>query len=74
MTPRYDKRRSDSYILRVGKFSDLAIEAVDSAVPRVTADGAYDTIAIYEAARARGATVVVPPTKTAAVSRRRPRA
>ncbi len=31
-------------------------------------------IAIYEAAGARGATVVVPPTKTAAVSRRRPRA
>ena len=50
------------------------ISAVDSAVSRVTADGAYDTIAIYEAARARGATVVVPPTKTAAVSRRRPRA
>jgi hypothetical protein len=50
------------------------IEAVDSAVSRVTADGAYDTIAIYEAAGARGATVVVPPAKTAAVSRRRPRA
>ncbi len=50
------------------------IEAVDSAVSRVTADGAYDTIAIYEAAGARGATVVVPPTKTAAVSRRRPQA
>ena len=32
------------------------------------------TIAIYEAAGAHGATVVVPPTKTAAVSRRRPRA
>jgi hypothetical protein len=50
------------------------IEAVDSAVSRVTADGAYDTIAIYEAAGARGATVVVPPAKPAAVSRRRPRA
>ena len=50
------------------------IEAVDSAVSRFTADGAYDAIAIYEAAGARGATVVVPPTKTAAVSRRRPRA
>jgi hypothetical protein len=50
------------------------IEAVDSAVSRVTADGAYDTIALYEAAGARGATVVVPPAKTAAVSRRRPRA
>ena len=52
----------------------MLIEAVDSAVSRFTADGAYDTIAIYEAAGARGATVVVPPTKTAAVSRRRPRA
>ncbi len=50
------------------------IEAGDSAVARVTADGAYDTIAIYEAAGVRGATGVVPPTKTAAVSRRRPRA
>ena len=50
------------------------IEAVDSAVSRFTADGAYDTVAIYEAAGARGATVVVPPTKTAAVSRRRLRA
>ena len=27
---------------------------------RVTADAAYDTVAIYETARARGATVVVP--------------
>ena len=50
------------------------IEAIDSAVSRFTADGAYDTVAIYEAAGARGATVVVPPTKTAAVSRRRRRA
>ena len=50
------------------------IEAVDRAVSRVTADGAYDTSAIYEVAGARGATVVVPPTKTAAVSRRRLRA
>ena len=34
---------------------------------------AYDTIAIYEAAHNRGAKVVVPPTRTAAVSRRGPR-
>ena len=37
------------------------------------ADAAYDTVGFYDAAGARGATVVVPPTKTARVSRRRPR-
>jgi len=42
-------------------------------VARVTADAAYDTVAFYEAAGCRGATVVVPPDKTARVSRRRPR-
>ena len=42
-------------------------------IARVTADGAYDTIAFYDTATARGATVVVPPNKTARVSRRRPR-
>jgi IS5 family transposase len=42
-------------------------------VARVTADGAYDTLAFYEAGRRRGATVVVPPIKTATVSRREPR-
>ena len=40
---------------------------------RVTADGAYDTVSFYAAAGARGATVVVPPTTTAKVSRRGPR-
>ena len=55
------------------------IEAVndDIATPggrTVTADAAYDTtVGFYDAAGARGATVVVPPTKTARVSRRRPR-
>ncbi len=49
------------------------IEAIDDDIARVTADAAYDTVAFYEAAGARGATVVVPPTKTARVSRRRPR-
>ena len=42
-------------------------------ISSVTADAAYDTIAVYEAAGARGARVVVPPKRTAAVSRRRPR-
>ena len=50
------------------------INAVDGNISSVTGDGAYDTIAIYEAAAARGATVVVPPTIPLAVSRRQPRA
>ena len=49
------------------------IPAVDGDISSVTADAAYDTIAVYEAAGARGARVVVPPKRTAAVSRRRPR-
>ena len=49
------------------------IEAVNGALTRVTADGAYDTVAFYDAAGARGARVVVPPAKTARVSRRLPR-
>ncbi len=49
------------------------IETVDDEIARVTADGAYDTVAFYEAAGVRDATVVVPPSKTAKVSRRRRR-
>ena len=49
------------------------IETVDGEIARVTADAAYDTIAFYDAATARSATVVVPPNKTARMSRRRPR-
>ncbi len=49
------------------------IEAVNDDITRVTADAAYDTVAFYDTAGARGATVVVPPAKTARVSRRRPR-
>ena len=46
----------------------------DDAIARVTADAAYGTVACYAAAEMRDATVVVPPSKTARVSRRRPRA
>ena len=49
------------------------IETVDDEITRVTADAAYDTVAFYGAAGVRGATVVVPPSKTAKVSGRRPR-
>ena len=45
------------------------IEAIDGAIASVTGDAAYDSIAFYDAACARGASVVVPPTKTARVSR-----
>ena len=41
------------------------IEAVNDDIASVTADAAYDTVGFYDAAGARGATVVVPPTKTA---------
>ena len=49
------------------------VDQVDTDLVRVTADPAYDTLAFYGAVGARGARVVVPPTKTASVSRRGPR-
>ena len=49
------------------------IETVDVHAAKVIADAAYDTVAFYDAASAQGATVVVPPAKTATVSRRNPR-
>ena len=49
------------------------IEAVEGDITRVVADAAYDTVAVYDAAGARGAEVIVSPTRTAAVSRRSPR-
>ena len=49
------------------------IETGDDEIARVTADAAYETVAFYAAAEMRDATVVVPPSKTARVSRRRPR-
>ncbi len=49
------------------------IEAVEGDISSFIVDAAYDTIAIYDAAAERGAKVVVPPTRGATVSRRRPR-
>ena len=46
------------------------VDEVDGHLTRVTADPAYDTLACYGAAGARGARVVVPPTTTASLSRR----
>ncbi|MFT4542238.1 MAG: hypothetical protein ACI835_004705 [Planctomycetota bacterium] len=39
----------------------------------VTGDAAYDTIAIYKKAGSRGARVVIPPSRSASISRRKPR-
>ena len=44
------------------------LNAVDGPLVRITADAAYDTVAVYETATARGATVVIPPARTATVS------
>ena len=49
------------------------LTAVEGPLVRVTADAASDTVAVYETARARGATVVVPPARTATVSGHGPR-
>ncbi len=46
------------------------IKAVEGGISSFTADAAYDTIAVYDAAGSRGARVIVPPVKTAAVSQR----
>ena len=51
----------------------MLIEAADGDLESVTADAAYDTVGFYDAAGARGAAVVVPPTSTANVSRHGPR-
>jgi IS5 family transposase len=45
------------------------IDAVAGTLVSVTADAADDTAVVYETAAARGATVVVPPVRTASVSR-----
>ncbi len=47
------------------------LDEVEGDITSITADAAYDTLAIYAAAAARGANVVVPPIKTATRSRRR---
>ena len=44
------------------------LTAVEGPLVRITADAAYDTVAVYETATARGATVVIPPARTANVS------
>ena len=49
------------------------LTAVEGPLVRVTAGAASDTVTVYETAGARGATVVIPPAKTATVSGDGPR-
>ena len=49
------------------------LTAVKGPLVRVTADAASDTVAVYETAPARGATVIIPPAKTANLSGHGPR-
>ena len=49
------------------------LTAVEGPLVRVTADAASDTVAVYETATARGATVIIPPAKTANMSGHGPR-
>ena len=49
------------------------VEALDVDIARVTADAAYDTIGVLRDGRCTGCDRVVPPNKTARVSRRGPR-
>ena len=64
--------------LTEGSFDDATtgitlIEGAGGDLGSMTADAAYDTVGFYNAAGARGAAVVVPPTSTANVSRHGPR-
>jgi hypothetical protein len=54
------------------QFGEL-LGAVEGDIIGVIGDAAYDTVAVYDVASASGAEVIVPPTRTAAVSQRRPR-
>ena len=49
------------------------LDAGEGDITSIVADAAHDTLAVYEAASARRAEVIVPPTRTAVVSRRRQR-
>ena len=47
------------------------IDSIEADIESLTADSAYDTLAIYNASAARGATVIVPPSRSATGSRQR---
>lgn len=50
-----------------GETAGPLLDAVEGAIARVTADGAYDQRPVYDAAARRGAAVVVPPRRGAKV-------
>ncbi len=54
-----------------GKTALDLIDEVKCDITSITADTAYDTLAIYTASAARGADVVVPPSRSATRSRQR---
>lgn len=64
-----------SHVLTDGSADDArtgldVIDAVPGEIQTITGDAAYDAIAIYDAGACRGAKVIVPPVRTAAVSKR----
>ena len=74
LNPEFSERIGNSR--RTGDDATTALDlltAVEGPLVRVTADAAYDTVAVYETAGARGATVVGPPARTANVSGHGPR-
>ena len=62
-----------SGVIRVHTLTEATGDDATTALDLLTADAAYDTVAVYETAGARGATVVIPPAKTANVSGHGPR-
>ena len=58
---------------KIPRITHDLLNAVDDPLVRVTAEAAYDTVAVYETATARGATVIIPPAKTANISGHGPR-
>ena len=68
----------DAQVVTEGSVDDAktALNLIDAAPGKLlslTADPAYDSVAINESGGARGARVIVPPAKTASVARYRPR-
>ncbi len=68
---RFDRRAShDERTADDAAVVPKLLEQIEGDLASFTADSAYDTIAIYDVLVERGATVVVPPMKTAAPSKR----
>jgi IS5 family transposase len=63
---------TDGHADDAAQFGEL-LDAVEGDITGVVGDAAYAAVAVYDVASARGAEVIVPPTRTAVVSRRGPR-